>query len=102
MFISMFQTMLLRLYWDKIQITPSIGQFIMPILQISHGGSILGAKDHLLNTTIFTIRIEWYKLIITCLRKGYIVDGIPKEERNQITIKSKPYRLHDGQLSIAF
>jgi hypothetical protein len=70
MFILMFQAMLLRLYWDKIQITPSIGQFIMPILQISHGGSILGAKDHLPNTTIFTIRIEWYKLIITCFKEG--------------------------------
>ncbi len=94
----MFQTMLLKLCWDKIQITPFIAQFTMPIFQITHGGSIIGAKDHLPNTTIFTIRIEWYEPIITCLRKGYLVDDIPKKERNQITIKSKPYTLDDGQL----
>jgi hypothetical protein len=86
--------MLVMLCWEKIQITP----FIMPIFQISHGESIIGAKDHLPNTTIFTIRIEWYEAIMTCLRKGYLVDDIPKEERNQITIKYKPYTLHDGQL----
>jgi hypothetical protein len=94
--------MLLKLGWDKIQITPFIGQFIMPIFQISHGESIMGAKDHLLNTIIFTIRIECCKPIITCLGKGYLVDDIPKEEMNQITIKPKPYTLHGGQLWVAF
>ncbi len=59
MFISMFQIMFLKLCWDTIQITPFIGQFIMPIFQISHGESIIGAKDHLPNKTIFTIRVVW-------------------------------------------
>jgi hypothetical protein len=36
--------------------------------------------------------------ILTCLRKVCLVDDIPKEKRNQIIIKSKPYPLHDGQL----
>ncbi len=94
----MFQTVLLKLCWDKIQMTSFVGQFTMPIFQISHGESIIGAKDHLPNTTIFSIRIDWYEPIIKCLRKGYLVDNTPKKERNQNTIKSKPYTLHDGQL----
>jgi hypothetical protein len=61
----------------------------MPIFQISHGQSIIGAKDHLCNTTIFTIRIEWYEPIITCLNKGYLVDNIPKKRK-----ESNPNHIH--------
>jgi hypothetical protein len=42
------------------------------LLQINHHEPTRGVKNHLLNTTIFIIGIEWYEPIIKYLGKGIL------------------------------
>ncbi len=39
-----------------------------------------GVENHSLDTTIFTIRIEWYHPITKYFKKRYFEDDIPKEK----------------------
>jgi hypothetical protein len=55
---------------------------------ITHGESLHGIKDYLLDTNLFTINIDWYGPIMENLEKGYFEHDIPKEERKHITIKA--------------
>ncbi len=47
---------------------------------------------------MFAIQIDWYEPILKYLQKRYFENDIPKEEKNHIVIKSKPYSLYEVQL----
>jgi hypothetical protein len=38
---------------------------------------------------------NWYGLILKYLKKIYFDNVVPKEKRNQIVIKDRPYTLYD-------
>ncbi len=65
------------------------------LLRINHGELGERVEDHLLNVHLFSVKVDWYGSIIQYLTKGYFDIDMPKEERNHITIKTKPCTLYD-------
>jgi hypothetical protein len=64
------------------------------LLRISHGKLGEGVEDHLLDVHLFSVKVDWYGAIIQYLKGCFDID-MPKEERNHITIKTKPCTLYD-------